>query len=178
MPKAGFFSGTLRQLPSPARMAPYFQIKGEAIPSPSRNRPYQSPKSAGLGDEAQQLGGGQGQDAEHQVAHHLGIPPDPDEPPSEFVLQPRVGPLDRAPLIVAHRLRRETVKVFASPPVPRNQCRCLIRSPRWRRISQLAWSRKPASIQMQKPKRGSNVGCKPFSRPFRRNRPRVGRNNP
>jgi hypothetical protein len=37
LPKASFFSGTLRQLPSPAGMAPFFQIKGAATSSPPRN---------------------------------------------------------------------------------------------------------------------------------------------
>jgi hypothetical protein len=60
--------------------------------------------SDNLRDESQDLIGGERDDAEHQMAHHLGVASDPYRSPAELVFQARVHPLHGGTFPISHVL--------------------------------------------------------------------------
>ena len=57
-----------------------------------------------LRDESQDLIGGQRNDTEHQMAHHLGVASHPNHAPAKLVLQAPVHPLHGGAFPIAHVL--------------------------------------------------------------------------
>ena len=57
-----------------------------------------------LRDQAQNLIGGRRDDAEHRMAHQLGIASHPNRPPAELVLQACVHPLHSGTFAITHVL--------------------------------------------------------------------------
>jgi hypothetical protein len=57
-----------------------------------------------LRDQPHQVIDGQREDAEHQVAEHLGVPAHPHISPAEIILEAAIDPLGGAALVVAHLL--------------------------------------------------------------------------
>ena len=67
--------------------------------------------------ETEELRGGDGDQSEHQVRHHLCRTAHPHEPSAIVVLQIRVDPLGRAPVLEALCLGRIHLLLFSPPGV-------------------------------------------------------------
>ena len=64
-----------------------------------------------------QLVGGQRQDTEHQVSHHLGVPRAPDRIAAELVLEPGIAALGNSTLVGADGFGRSKFDLLATARV-------------------------------------------------------------
>ena len=76
-----------------------------------------SDRACGLRDESQDLIGGQRDDAEHRMAHRLGVAAHADHAPAELVFQARVDPLHGDALLKTNS-KVEGVPTVCSLPFP------------------------------------------------------------
>ena len=68
----------------------------------------------GLRDQSQNLISGQRDDAEHQMAHHLGVAAHADHAPPKLVFQTRIHPLHGGAFAVTHVFGAAIAKELAS----------------------------------------------------------------